>query len=115
MSALRAKLDLDSWGEMNTIRGQVLIYLLLVMELGGLRVEIHADLCLKLGSLSLLFCYSLALARTATALDLPPFVISEEEEDRVMKTRGQEDHNDEEDERLDSGVWGQSLVFERDF
>ena len=85
---------------MNTILVPGTIYLLLAMELGGLRVELYTDPGSKLGSFPLLFHYSLALACTADSTRFASLVISEEEEDRVMKTWGQEDHNDEDDERL---------------
>ena len=79
---MRAKLDLDPWGEVNTILGQALIYLLLTMELGGLRVEIHADPGSKLGSLPFPSATALSSLASPTTPDLPPFIISEEENDK---------------------------------
>jgi len=63
ISALRAKLDLDIWGEVNAIFSLVLAYFLLAMEFCGLWVEIHADPSSKLRSLLSLPRYGLALAR----------------------------------------------------
>jgi len=83
---------------LNTILGQVLIYLLLIMEFGGLRVKIHTDPSSKLGSPPPSSTTVFPLLVSPTTPDLPPFVISEE--DPVMKTWGQEDHNYEDDERL---------------
>ena len=51
VNTVEAKLDLDARVKADTILCQVLIHILLVVELGGLWIEIHPNLGAKMGPL----------------------------------------------------------------
>ena len=68
--ALRAKFYLNPKDKVKAILGQVLAYLILVVEFSGPWIEIHANSGSKLGSLPFLLCHDLALARAADSAKL---------------------------------------------
>ena len=80
LSALRAKFYLDPKGEADAIFRQVFVNLFLAVELRGLWIEIHADPVRNWNLFPFSSTTALPLLMPLTAPNLPPFIISEEEE-----------------------------------